>query len=83
MKVPYKKFVVEPSPGGPSSNVGRHVIPVHLASKQRVAYEALVDSGADYSIFHAEIGEASGLQIRKGPRVVFSGVAGWLELKPR
>ncbi|MBI4355729.1 MAG: retropepsin-like domain-containing protein [Candidatus Omnitrophica bacterium] len=44
--------------------------------QQRIAYEALVDSGADYSIFHAQIGEALGLDIRRGSRVTFAGVGG-------
>ena len=76
MKFRYKKFVVQSRPSGPASVVARPVIPIHLTSKQRVAYEALVDSGADYSFFHAEIGEAIGLDVRKGQRVVFAGVGG-------
>ncbi|MDP3722385.1 MAG: aspartyl protease family protein [Candidatus Omnitrophota bacterium] len=76
MKLPYKKFVVQSRPSGPASVVTRPVIPIHVASQQRVAYEALVDSGADYSIFHAQIGEAIGLEVRKGQRVLFAGVGG-------
>ncbi len=76
MKFPYKKFVVQSRPNSPASAVVRPVIPVHVTSKQRVAYEALVDSGADYSIFHAEIGEAIGLEARKGRRTIFAGVSG-------
>ena len=76
MKFPYKKFSVQPRPSGPASIVARPVIPIHVTSKQRVAYEALVDSGADYSIFHAEVGEAIGLEVRKGHRVLFAGVSG-------
>lgn len=76
MKFPYKKFVVQSRPGGPASVVTRPVMPIHVASQQRVAYEALVDSGADYSIFHAQIGEAIGLEVRKGQRVIFAGVGG-------
>ena len=77
MKFPYKKFVAQSRPGGSTSVVARPVIPVHLASgTSRVACEALVDSGADYSIFHAQIGEAIGMEIRKGRRMLFAGVAG-------
>lgn len=76
MKFPHKKFVVQSRPSGPASVVTRPVIPIHMAAQQRVAYEALVDSGADYSIFHAEIGEAIGLEMQKGHRVIFAGVSG-------
>lgn len=76
MRFPYKKFVVQSRPGGPASVVTRPVVPIHVVSHQRVAYEALVDSGADYSIFHAQIGEAIGLEVRKGRRVIFAGVGG-------
>ncbi len=60
MKFPYKQFVVQSRPRGPTAIVSRPVLPVHVEFKQRVAYEALVDSGADYSIFHAQIGETIG-----------------------
>ena len=77
MKFPYKKFVAQSRPGGPTSVVSRPVLPVHLGfGTHRVACEALVDSGADYSIFHAQIGEVIGLEIRKGQRMLFAGVAG-------
>ncbi len=77
MKFPYKKFIVQPRPGAKSHIVSRPVIPIHLSfGTHRIAYEALVDSGADYSIFHAEIGEAIGLNVRKGKSVRFAGVSG-------
>ena len=77
MKFPYKKFAVQSRPAGPASIVSRPVIPVHLqCGVRRVACEALVDSGADYSIFHAQIGEAMGMEVRRGRRVLFAGVAG-------
>lgn len=60
----------------PPAIVTRPVLSIHVAFKQRVAYEALMDSGADYSIFHAEIGEAIGLEVRKGHRIIFTGVSG-------
>jgi hypothetical protein len=55
----------------------RPVIPVFLKNDRiRIGYEVLVDSGADLCLFHADIGEAIGLDIEKGkPREVF-GVGG-------
>ncbi|MCX6703102.1 MAG: retropepsin-like aspartic protease [Candidatus Zambryskibacteria bacterium] len=55
----------------------RPVMPIKLlGSNGPIGYEVLVDSGADMCIFHAEIGEALGIDIKKGkPREVF-GVGG-------
>lgn len=76
MKFPYKKFFVQ-SPGSSIHTVSRPVIPIHVHfGKFRIAYETLVDSGADYSVFHAEIGEAIGIGVKKGKRVHFAGVSG-------
>ena len=80
MKFPYKQFFVQ-SPGSSIQTVSRPVIPIHLNHNQyRIAYEALVDSGADYSIFHAEIGEAIGVNVKNGKRVHFAGVSGVSQL---
>lgn len=37
-------------------------------------YAALIDSGADFCIFDATVGEALGLQVRAGDPVIFGGV---------
>lgn len=78
MKFPYKKFLVQAIPGrSPSRAVFRPVIPIRLLDgSHTIAYEALIDSGADYSIFHAEIGEALGLDIRSGERMTYVGIGG-------
>lgn len=91
MKFPYKKFHVSSRPGERLESVSRPVIPIRVGcGRLQVAYEALLDSGADFSIFHAEIGEAIGLAVRKGRPVTFAGVGGgtcrgyrhrvWLEI---
>jgi hypothetical protein len=41
-----------------------------------IRYEALIDSGTDFNIFNAEIGELLGLNIKNGKEVKFSGIAG-------
>jgi len=68
MKFKYKQY---------SKSVFRPVIPIKLRNKDfEIGYEVLVDSGADLCIFDAEIGEAVGIDIKKGvPREVF-GVGG-------
>lgn len=78
MRFPYKKFPLQPAPGGPRPGyVLRPVIPIRLQVGQRyVSFEALIDSGADFCIFHASLGEIVGLDIRSGREVTFHGVAG-------
>jgi len=39
-------------------------------------YLVLIDSGADYCIFHATIGEQLGLDITKGKELIFYGTSG-------
>lgn len=41
---------------------------------QIIKYAALIDSGADFCIFHAGIGEYLGLDIKSGIEIGFSGV---------
>ena len=59
------------------SSVLRPVIPIIVKNGgQEIGYQVLVDSGADMCLFDAEIGEAIGIDIKKGsPREVF-GVGG-------
>jgi hypothetical protein len=58
---------------GPS--ILKPIIPVGVAyGVQKVRYEALVDSGADFCIFNAEVGEYLGLDVRRGLRQAFSGI---------
>lgn len=46
------------------------------ASLTRIPYEALVDSGADWCLFHAEVGSLLGLDVTRGPSAMFQGVEG-------
>ena len=41
-----------------------------------IGYEALLDSGADFCIFHAEIGEYLGIPILNGEKESFVGIVG-------
>lgn len=68
MKFNYKKY---------SNSILRPVIPIKLKNKEHeIGYEVLVDSGADICIFDAEIGEAIGIDIKKGKIREIFGVGG-------
>ena len=68
MKFKYKKY-------GPE--VLRPVIEIKVKSGDKAfGYHVLVDSGADICLFHAEVGEALGIDIKKGKREIVTGVGG-------
>lgn len=57
----------------------RPIIPIFFKAPngdRKIGYEALVDSGADYNIFPAQIGEIIGLDIKSGKIDYFGGVGG-------
>src|ERR1700704_660913 len=68
MKFDYKRY---------NQYTVRPVIPIRLVNgDNKIGYEVLVDSGADLCIFNSEIGEAIGIDVKKGkPQEVF-GVGG-------
>jgi hypothetical protein len=67
MKFKYKQY---------GATTIRPVIEIKLKSLDSLRYEVLVDSGADLCIFNSEVGEAIGIDVKKGkPREVF-GVGG-------
>ncbi|TSC83595.1 MAG: Uncharacterized protein G01um101413_973 [Parcubacteria group bacterium Gr01-1014_13] len=71
MKFKYKKY-------GPG--ILRPVIPIEITYKDRsVPYEVLVDSGADFCIFDAEIGELLGIDVRNGEPQRVGGITGVIE----
>lgn len=78
MKFKYKKFRISPTLAFPQRKyVFRPIIPVVLSCKDKsIGYEVLLDSGADFCIFHAEIGEYLGISIRDGEKESFGGVVG-------
>jgi len=68
MKFPYKKYGLE---------ILRPVILIEVASKNlSVPYEVLVDSGADFCIFDAQIGDILGIDVEKGEKNEVSGITG-------
>ena len=71
MKFKYKKY-------GPG--ILRPVIPVEIIySNRAVPYEVLVDSGADFCIFNAQIGELLGIDIKSGQAAAVGGITGVVE----
>ncbi|OHA73000.1 MAG: hypothetical protein A3A27_00785 [Candidatus Wildermuthbacteria bacterium RIFCSPLOWO2_01_FULL_47_18] len=56
--------------------ISRPVIPVALHYKdKRVKVFALVDSGADISLFHASLGQALGIDVTGGRKMTFFGIS--------
>ena len=80
MKFPYEKYPAYPIPTHPNrKSVLRPTIPVYLINKDTGAetgYLALIDSGADYCIFHASIGEVAGIDVESGGKMEYIGVSG-------
>jgi len=68
MKFRYKRYGAE---------VLRPVIPIGVKYKNHsIQYEVLVDSGADFCIFDAQVGEELGIDIKSGEKSVVSGITG-------
>lgn len=75
MKFPYRKLLLDPSSPYFGSFILKPVIPVTLmANDMTLRYAALMDSGADFCIFDAEIGEYLNIPVREGSREVFGGI---------
>lgn len=75
----YKKFPTDPKncPFSHLKSVLRPVIQIDFeTSNGGFGYFVLIDSGADYCIFHATIGEQLGLKITTGKKLVFYGTSG-------
>lgn len=78
LKYDYLKYPAEPSAAFPRRfSASRPVIPIRLIKGTKdVRYHAIIDSGADLCIFHAQIGEVIGLTIESGKLLKFTGVSG-------
>jgi len=58
----------------------RPVIPIEIKYENvSVPYEVLVDSGADFCIFDAQIGEILDVDLEKGEKFYVAGITGKLE----
>jgi hypothetical protein len=77
-KFKYSKLPATPTEGFPEAFVYQPLLPVTLVNPQngqKVSYIALVDSGADFCLFHGQIGEAISLDVSSGKTHHFGGVA--------
>lgn len=79
MDFKYRRFPVDPNnnPFPSKKHALRPVIQITLENgRSSFGYFVLVDSGADYCIFHAKIGELLGLDIKQGKPLTFYGTSG-------
>lgn len=78
IKFPYQKFASDPNEAFPSHKATqRPVIPITVKfNNKQIDYLTLIDSGADFCIFHGEIGEYLGIDIKSGKKLEFFGVTG-------
>lgn len=75
MKFSYLRQRSELNPTRPL--ICRPIIPVRLLhQKQTTDLYALIDSGADASLFHAEVAQDLGLDLTAGKQQTFRGVSG-------
>lgn len=71
MKFKYKSY---------GQGILRPVIPIEIQYQNRtVPYEVLVDSGADFCIFNAQVGDLLGINIYEGEKQMVGGITGVLE----
>jgi len=78
MKFKYSKFPGTPTEPFPDRKYAlRPVLSITVKKDRKsIIYQAIIDSGADHNIFHAQIGEALGLNIRTGKKLSFWGTGG-------
>jgi len=77
MKFPYRKFSLPQYHDCFGRSILKPIIPVKICfGEKSIRYEALIDSGADFCIFEAEIGEYLGINIKKGIKIPFGGIQG-------
>lgn len=75
MKFPYRKVPLSTRSAFFGNALLKSIIPVTVQYEGHgIRYEALIDSGADFNIFHAEIGQAIGIDVKRGTRISFGGI---------
>jgi len=75
MKFDYLKFPLSRRSDFFGSSISKPIIPIKISKgTQALQYAALIDSGADFCIFDAEIGEYLGLDIYSGTKETFGGI---------
>src|SRR3972149_11721517 len=75
MKFPYVKIPLPNRSDYFGSSIIKPIIPVKISFNGReVIYSALIDSGADFCIFDAQIGEYLGVDTKHGIKIGFGGI---------
>ncbi len=76
MKFKYRELNL-PSPFSKRQKLQRPVIPISLSKNSvSIRYEALIDSGADFSILPAGLAEILKINLSKSPKIYFSSASG-------
>ena len=78
LRLNYQSFRAEPIAPFPNRQmVFRPVIDIRLLwNSQSAQYRVLIDSGADYCVFHSEIADVLGISLKKGKKMTFYGTGG-------
>jgi predicted aspartyl protease len=79
MNFKYRKFPLDPlkNPDFRRKSSLRPVIQIDFETENGgFGYLVLIDSGADFCVFHAEIGEKLGLNVLDGDKLTFYGTSG-------
>lgn len=75
MKFRYHKLNLSPSSDFFGKFILKPIIPIKISKSDTILqYSVLIDSGADFCIFDAGIGEYLGLNIKSGIEVQFGGI---------
>lgn len=75
MKFRYHRLLLPRRNGFFGSSILKPIIPITISLRGReLRYAALIDSGADFCIFDAEVGEFLGLDIIAGEPEEFGGI---------
>lgn len=78
LRLNYRVFPAEPLEAFPNRHfVIRPVVDIRLLWKNKAThYRVLIDSGADYCIFHSDVAEPLALPVRLGKKITFYGTGG-------
>lgn len=75
MKFRYHKLLLPQRSDYFGTSLLKPIIPIKISVGEiEIKYAALIDSGADFCIFDAEIGEYLGLDIKSGKKEEFGGI---------
>lgn len=78
LRIAYKSFPASSLEPFPTRQfVHRPVVDIVLTFRNKsVEYQALIDSGADFCIFHTEMAEILGIPVSEGKKLTFFGTGG-------